>query len=390
MKLDVSTPLLLLGGKENALSVVRHLGGLGVTIRVSGPPSCWALHSRYCAEALPVPKGVLQQEYWQQLLLGNDGRLNGHMVWALSDDAIEFLKRNRQQLATRYILDDADASLQSDFLDKVKTLELAEAVGVGAPRHWATETEDQLHALRGQVKFPVMVKPVQSHRFIKVFGKKLFIIEQGVEELEAQVRKAWEHGIAVFVVEMIPGPDSLLSSYYTYRTSTGLRLFNFTKSVIRRWPVNRGNACYHKTGWLPETAEAGAKFFDGVGLRGLGNIEFKRDPRDGQLKVIEVNARLTAAQELVRRAGVPIDLVIYCHLTKQPLPQIEQSKTELRLWYPLRDFLSFAELWRKGELTFWGWVKSIFGARHVWPLMSLKDPLPVLGAGAGLVLQVLR
>ena len=58
---------------------------------------------------------------------------------------------------------------QSDFLDKVKTLELAEAVGVGAPRHWATETEDQLHALRGQVKFPVMVKPVQSHRFIKVF-----------------------------------------------------------------------------------------------------------------------------------------------------------------------------------------------------------------------------
>ena len=389
MKLDVSTPLLLLGGKENTLSVVRHLGGLGVTIRVSGPPSCWALHSRYCAEALPIPKGTMQQDYWQHLLLGNDGRLNGHMIWALSDDAIEFLNRNRQELATRYILDDADAGLQSDFLDKVKTLELAEAAGVDAPRHWAAETEEQLTALRGQVSFPVMVKPVQSHSFIKVFGKKLFIIEQDMEELETKVRTAWEHGIAVFVVEMIPGPDSLLSSYYTYRTSAGLRLFNFTKSVIRRWPVNRGNACYHKTGWLPETAEAGAKFFDGVGLRGLGNIEFKRDQRDGKLKVIEVNARLTAAQELVRRAGVPIDLVIYCHLTRQPLPKITMSKKELRLWYPLRDFFAFAELWRKGELAPWAWVKSIFGAQHVWPLMSLKDPLPVLGAGTVLVLRVL-
>ena len=43
MTLNVSTPLLLLGGKENTLSVVRHLGGIGVTVRVSGPPSCWAL-----------------------------------------------------------------------------------------------------------------------------------------------------------------------------------------------------------------------------------------------------------------------------------------------------------------------------------------------------------
>jgi D-aspartate ligase len=242
--------------------------------------------------------------------------------------------------------------------------------------------------LRGEVSFPVMVKPLQSHSFTKVFGKKLFIIENSVEELEARIREAWAHGLSVFAVEMIPGPDSALSSYYTYRARNGLRLFNFTKSVIRRWPVNRGNACYHKTGWLPETAAAGAKFFDHAGLRGLGNIEFKRDPRDGKLKVIEVNARFTAAQELVRRAGVPIDLIVYCHMTNQPLPDFEPVKEELRMWYPLRDFLGFIELWRKGDLSFWGWLRSTFGARHVAPLMSLKDPAPVIGACSALMLRL--
>ena len=388
MTLNVSTPLLLLGGKENTLSVVRHLGGIGVTVRVSGPPSCWALKSRFCTEAFPVPKGMTQHDYWSTLLLGNDGRLNGHMLWALSDDAIEFLNRNRSRLAARYILDDTDADLQRDFLDKMKTLDLARAAGIDAPRHWVAKTEQDLGALRGNVTFPVMVKPVQSHSFIKVFGKKLFIVEQGMDELEAQIRKAWDHGIAVFVVEMIPGPDSLLSSYYTYRSRDGRRLFNFTKSVIRRWPVNRGNACYHKTGWLPETAAAGARFFDNVGLRGLGNIEFKRDPRDGKLKIIEVNARLTAAQELVRRAGVPIDLIIYCHLTKQPLPDFTMSSEELRLWYPLRDFLGFVELWRKGQLSPWGWLKSIAGGKHVSMLMSLKDPMPMTVAFTGIVAKV--
>ena len=176
-----------------------------------------------------------------------------------------------------------------------------------------------------------------------------------------------------------------LTSYYTYRAPDGGKLFEFTKSIIRRWPVNRGNACYHRTGWLPETAAAGVKFFDAVGLKGLGNIEFKSDPRDGKLKIIEVNARFTAAQELVRRAGLPIDLIIYCHLTGQPIPAFRLTPKELRLWYPLRDFLGFLELRKRGELSFWGWLKSVTTTAHVFPLVSLSDPLPVLGAGLAIL-----
>ncbi len=239
MKIDFSTPLLLLGGKENALSITRHLGRLGATIRVSGPVNCWAMHSRWCAEALPVPKGMRQQDYWKKLLLGNDGRLNGHMVWALSDDAIEFINVNRGALSTRYLLDEADLALQRDFLDKQRTLELAERAGIDAPRHWRVENESDLAMLADKVSFPVMVKPIQSHKFIRVFKAKLFIVEDSLEVLESQIRRAWDHGIGVFVTEMVPGPDSLLSSYYTYRTGQGRRLFDFTKSIIRRWPMNR-------------------------------------------------------------------------------------------------------------------------------------------------------
>ena len=388
MTLDKSTPVLLLGGKENALSITRHLGGLGIKVRVSGPSNCWALHSRFCAEAMPVPRGQRQQDYWHALLLGNDGRLNGHIVWALSDDAIEFVNSNRETLAARYILDESDVSLQRDFLDKMKTLELAAQAGVDAPRYWRIGGGNDVESLRGQITFPAMVKPIQSHKFTRVFGQKLFIVDNSFDELVAQARKAQDHGIAIFVVEMIPGPDALLSSYYTYCTRDGRRLLDFTKSVIRRWPVNRGNACYHKTGWLPETAAAGRKFFEGAGLLGLGNIEFKRDLRDGKLKVIEVNARFTAAQELLRRAGVPIDLIIYCHLTGQEAPMSKHTEKELRLWYPVRDFLGFIELWKRGELSFWGWLKSVARPGHVFPLASLTDPLPMFGAGLALAQRI--
>ncbi|MCB1380068.1 MAG: carboxylate--amine ligase [Alphaproteobacteria bacterium] len=388
MTLDTSTPVLLLGGKENALSICRHLGSLGIPVRASGSASCWALYSRHCKQAFKVPRGIGQRDYWHRLLLDGDDRLHGHILLAMSDDAIEFLNANRDRLAGNYILDEADPQLQADFLDKKRTLELARAAEVDAPEHWSLGSEDDLQALRGKIRYPVAVKPIQSHKFSAVFGRKLFVIDSSDDELAEKVHLAWRNGIDVFVVEMIPGPDSTLSSYYTYRTGDGGNLFHFTKSVIRRWPVNRGNACYHRTGWLPETAAAGAKFFEGVGLKGLGNIEFKRDIRDGKLKIIEVNARFTAAQELVRRAGVPIDLIIYCHLTGQPIPTFQPSKRELRFWYPLRDFLGFLELRRRGELSFWSWAKSIATTAHVFPLMSLTDPAPVLGAMVAVIYRL--
>ncbi|MBC8035863.1 MAG: carboxylate--amine ligase [Rhizobiales bacterium] len=385
MTLDTTAPVLILGGKENALSVTRHLGRLGITVRVSGPSSCWGLYSRYCTEAFRVPKGETQASFWKRLLLGNDRKLDGHIVLAMSDDAIEFIIANREHLRPRYILDDADEGLQHDFLNKLRTLELADAAGIDAPRHWKITSEKDLVALRGRLTFPVAVKPVQSHSFVKIFRRKLFIINESFDDLRDKVLLAWANGLEVFIVEMIPGPDTALSSYYTYRLAGGSKLFHFTKSVIRRWPVNRGNACYHKTGWLPETAAAGEKFFDAVGLKGLGNIEFKRDSRDGKLKIIEVNARFTAAQELVRRAGTPIDLLVYCHLTRQALPAIQQTLKELRYWYPLRDFLSFLELRKRRELNFFGWLRSIASTAHVFPLASLEDPLPIVGASLAIL-----
>jgi hypothetical protein len=39
--LESSTPVLILGCKEDSLSVTRHLGSLGITVRVSGLPNCW-------------------------------------------------------------------------------------------------------------------------------------------------------------------------------------------------------------------------------------------------------------------------------------------------------------------------------------------------------------
>ena len=378
-KLDTSTPVLILGGAANSAALARNLGRAGVSISAAGKPGCLALHSRYCGHKFHAPDGVPVQEFWKALLLdAPKPELQGSLIFALCDESIEFVTSNYAELSQRYLLEGFDPALRREMLDKKATLVRARAAGVATPNFWDVDSAEKLEAIRDEVTFPVMVKPIHSHIFIPIFGRKLFIVEKDWDELVEKVQMAQDANCEVMVMEMVPGPDSLLSSYYTYIDEDGRSLFHYTKRVIRRYPVNRGGACYHDAKWLPDTAEAGRKFFASMPWRGMGNIEFKKDLRDGQLKVIEVNPRFTDAHRMVVAGGLPIDEMIYRRQTGQHVPAFTSYEEGVRMWNPLRDFLAFRELNKRGELSFAGWIKSLMEGRKVMPILSLTDPMPTL------------
>ncbi len=369
--------VLLLGGGENGVSVARNLSALGIHVSASGEHGAWVLNSRYCDKRYPVPKGIDASSFWNDLLR-SDSELEGSVIFPLCDDSITFVCQNKDWLEERYILEDFDPELRLAMLDKKETLEIARAAGVPTPNFWTVNSVEDLDAIRDEITFPVMVKPIHSHLFTKVFGCKLFIIKSDFEEARHKIALAQSHGLNVMLVEMIPGPDSLLSSYYTYIDQHGERLFDYTKCVIRRYPINRGGTCHHKSVILPETAEMGRKFFGYMPWRGTANIEFKRDERDGQLKVIECNPRFTGGHALVTASGMKIDEFIYAHLTGQEKFEMSQSSEDIRLWNPLRDMFASIELYRRGELSVREWLASVRSGRKIYPMWSVKDPRPEL------------
>jgi predicted ATP-grasp superfamily ATP-dependent carboligase len=367
------------------------LGGQGISVRVSGAANCWGMFSRYCLEKFAIPAGVEPAVYWTDLLLGDNAqRLHGHMIFACSDEALEFLATQHSDLKRHYILDIARPELVLDLLDKRKTLEVAKAASIAVPSFWKVTRLADLSAIRTEITYPALVKPVHSHKFSQIFGEKLFVVRQGFAELEKKVSLALDHGLEVAIVEMIPGPDNLLSSYNAYITDDGATLFSFTKRVLRRYPVNNGNGCFHATAAEPEAARSGRQLFSAIGMRGFANVEFKRDPRDGVLKIIEVNSRFTAAHELMARAGIPIGVLIYCHLTQQPVPAFTECEAGLHLWYPLRDFLSFLQLRHRGEITAREWLGSIAGKPVVFPVFRWDDLWPMFHAGLSNAMRLAR
>jgi predicted ATP-grasp superfamily ATP-dependent carboligase len=117
------------------------------------------------------------------------------------------------------------------------------------------------------------------------------------------------------------------------------------------------------------------KFFQGVGLRGVGNVEFKRDPRDGEYKIIECNHRFTAASDLVRRSGIDMPLIAYRRALGLPVEPVRGYRLGVRMWHPIEDVRSLRGYREEGSLTVGGWAKSLWHRQH-FPLLSLEDPGP--------------
>lgn len=371
-------PAIVLGGRANALSVVRSISKLGADVYVLNEPDAFVASSRHCRQLdVPVPHKGGEAQAWAKFLLSEEAEhLHGAVLLSCGDEGISMIAEHRDALAERYLLDDSNPRAQLLMLNKLATYRQAIEAGVPTPKFWVAESAEQVEAAKVELVYPLIVKPRLSHVFENQTGKKLIVAET-FDEVVAAVKRIAATGTQSVLMEMIPGPDDRLCSYFTYLDEDSRPMFAFTKRIIRRYPLLMGTACYHITDWIPEAAELGNRLFRHVGLRGLANVEFKRDERDGQLKLIECNARFTASDCLVSRAGVDLATFVYNRITGRPLPTMKQSQKNLRLWDPLRDFQAYLALRKTGQLSFPGWLRSVMH-RQSFAYFRWSDPVPAI------------
>jgi predicted ATP-grasp superfamily ATP-dependent carboligase len=104
-------------------------------------------------------------------------------------------------------------------------------------------------------------------------------------------------------------------------------------------------------------------------------LDFKTDAQSGKHFLLEINARFNLWHCLGAANGVNLMEVAYDYLVagKKPVPQPYRTDTRW-ISVPL-DFRAYRELAARGELTFVGWLSSIF-TRTVHNHLAWNDPGP--------------
>lgn len=373
-------PALVIGGDDNGLSVARSLGRRGIPVHALGC-SVAVGRSRFARSIPPDQLGgaarARQPEAWLDWLLGRGtATLAGSALLPCNDAALELVARNRRALEAHYLLGEADSDAVLAMLDKLRTYELATGAAVPAPRVWAICSRSDLVAVLPELPYPCALKPRHSHLFQRHFEVKLLTAGSEAELLRG-FDEAEKLGLEMLVTEIIPGADDQYLSYWTYIPADGKPLFQFTKRKSRQYPIHFGMGTFHVSEWNAEVAELGLRFLRSAGLKGIGIVEFKRDSRDGGLKLMECNARFTKANEIVVRSGIDLPLLVYNHVTGRPLPQTGGFREGVRLWFPLEDWKAFRAYRAHGELTLVDWLLSLCHRWH-FTLFHWSDPWPAV------------
>lgn len=303
-----------------ALGVARALGEAGVPVFVAHyDPRDMAHASRHVRQAFRVPPPHTRETEFVEALVLLSKRLGSGLLVPASDEAVVALSRNRARLAQHYAVAAPAWEVARNFIEKRRTYQLAEEVGVPAPATAVPRSLEDAKEAAARFGFPLLLKPSQSHLFFRRFHRKMTVI-RGMRELAERLEETRAAGLEVLLQEIVPGADTEVVNYNAY-FSEGRALVEFTARHIRKAPPHFGSPRVVRSERVDRVLEPGRAMLGAIGFEGFACSEFKRDQRDDRYKIVDVNGRHNLSGLLAVRCGVNFPLLQYQHLLYGEVPR---------------------------------------------------------------------
>jgi predicted ATP-grasp superfamily ATP-dependent carboligase len=331
--------------------------------RVSRHTSCWAKiaslgDERLCEELLRI---------------GSERCLEGWVLYPTRDETVAQIARHRATLAEFFRVPTADWDTIRWAWDKRKTYQLAESLEIPIPRTSRPGSVDELDGFDGQP--PFVVKPAIKERFFYETKAKAWRADS-VEELRELVSKALRivGDEEVLVQELIPG-DGRQQYSFCALCNEGKAVATMTARRLRQHPVEFGRAStYVETIEAPEVEELSRRLLEEIRFDGLAELEFKLDPRNGEFKLLDFNARTWGYHTIAGEAGVDFPHLLFRHQLDQAIP-VQRARYGVRWVRILTDLPTAAgEIFHR-RLQTREYLRSLRRAQ-VEAVFSREDPLP--------------
>jgi predicted ATP-grasp superfamily ATP-dependent carboligase len=197
-----------------------------------------------------------------------------------------------------------------EALDKRRSYALAERAGVGYPRTSYPRSADDLMLAREE--FPVILKPAVKVRANAFIDAKAWRADDR-DELILRYREALTmvEPEAIMLQDLIPGGNENQYSYAALCLD-GVPIASLAARRLRQFPIEFGRtSSLVETIEAPDVEEAARSLLCAMRFTGLVEVEFKRDPRDGELKLLDINPRAWRWMALGFRAGVDFPYLMY-------------------------------------------------------------------------------
>lgn len=185
--------------------------------------------------------------------------------------------------------------------DKVQVLRIARELGVPTPTTIIAGSARDLPSV-DRLAFPIVVKPARSRvRMADGWVSTSVSYAHDPDDLVHRLKMLQPSVFPVLLQERIMGPG--VGVFVCFQEGHPIALFSHRR--IREKPPSGGVSVLSESVPLdPVAAEQAVKLLSRLDWRGVAMVEFKKDDRDGSLRLMEINGRLWGSLQLAIDAGV--------------------------------------------------------------------------------------
>jgi D-aspartate ligase len=313
-------PVIILNLFYSGLAIARDLAGKGVrVVGLSSQRGTYGNSTRFCQVRF-CPNSQEQPEKFVNYLLQVATELRGAIVFPTRDADVVVLDRFREELQPFYRLAIPPAKVLQRVTDKYALVQAAEVAGVPVPRSALVTDAARLSEGVDRVGFPCVVKPVKSvhwrgaENWNLVGGRKAFLASD-FPQLQSEYGRLARVHPELLLQEWIPGSADQIVVLGGYVGDRSIPLTYFTARKIVQSPDDFGTGCVVESDEIPALLDLTLPLWRVLEYQGMAEVEYKRDVRDGKLKLIEINTRHWDWHQLGAASGINLTWTAYCHLS---------------------------------------------------------------------------
>ncbi len=353
---------------------MRSLGRRGIPVCVIDDENSIARYSRYTAFSKVVPTLLHSGDTVRSLLdFGRRNKLQGWILYPTRDEQVAAISQHRDELSEMFRIPTPGWESINWLWDKRNTYSLAEKLGIPAPRTWYPRSVEDLHQIEGH--FPVALKPAIKEHFIYATKHKAWRANNPAE-LRELFEKALKHIPAeeIMIQDLIPGDGACQYSYCSF-FKEGKSIASLTACRRRQHPLEFGrSSTYVETVELPLLEEYAQRFLKAADYYGLVEVEFKRDARDGQYRLLDVNGRTWGYHSIGHHAGTDFPYLLFADQMNEPIESCV-GKVGVRWIRLLTDLPTGLVGILSGQFKIRPYLQTLNGCDE-YAVFSWKDPLP--------------
>jgi predicted ATP-grasp superfamily ATP-dependent carboligase len=367
----------------NGLGIIRGLAEKGLhSLALDHRANAIGFASRY-ATGLKCPDPHTSSEDFASFLAALGQEMPGKGVLLITHDTyLAEVTMRASELAPFFYFTAPPWPILRRVMDKKIQYQTAMAHGIAVPRTFFLDDTPPDQIDPRALAWPAIVKARFGKSFNRATGRQV-LIAHSMEEVQAGYEEFDQFGL--MLQEIIPGEDDRLYTFGSCLGRSGEALASFTGRKLRQHPVGFGTALVAERTDTPELAEQGTRLLRALDFFGPSQIEFKLDPRDGQFKLVEVNARFWKWHSLAAACGANVAYAAYCDAIGD-LPEQQAAIDVHKVWtMALNDWIITGRRVLHGAYPFRSLCET-YMSPFLDGVFCWGDPLP----GAALLWHKLR